>query len=1108
MLREANKTIRSLLLAAAVTMTFAAVAEAANFTSVQSGNWDLPSTWGAASAPTLGDNVTIAAGHTVNYNMAGTTNGSTDLTVNGMLDIPAGFTFRLNRNVFVNTGGTIQMNGTFNSMTTSGGLAFNNAGTITGNGLVRFQTSGIIAQFGAHGPSVEVASGEVAVNNGTIGGSVTLLSGGFIKGQNNAQFSVAGNFTVNAGGSFFSTGSNLIIKGLSFTNNGSASGTFTFDNSASPGTPTGIGGGGTWGGTNSQFNVATGATASLQNSISWNGNQFVIRGTLNTNGNVLTVTGGANGSSIEAGGTININGGEFDNRQASGFVNLGNVTGAGTFKKQNGIVNFGSCNAPVQIIAGTEVAVDGGILGSTLTIDAGGTIKRQSSGSFTMNGNVVVNGTFYNTGTNQTLFNGDSFTNNTNVDAGVTFSRLNTSLVPTAPQTISGNGNWLSRPTTIAAGASVTMLSNLSIKHSLQIDGTLNTNGFQVLMDLTTAGNPLLGIGTNGNLNIGSSTFVFSYTGPITDRFTNLGNITGNGVLRFELASNSTQIWATLGNVQPAVEVTRGNVGARGGNLAGSLTLDGGSMTLVAATVTVAGDVISTSTGGIDTSSFGTFNFNGSTFINNSVVTGITVNFNNTATPKLQNLGGSGTWTGTTNGFLNIGANSITNLLNDVTLANRELNNLGVVLTGCFALTLQNTTGSIGNGDVFGRIRRTGIAVGTRYTFGNVDTAIRFTAGTAPTDVTFLVYPNVARTFTNAVRRNVLITTTGGANLVANVGLTYKESELNGNAENTLQIWTANGVIWTAQGFTVRDTNFNWISKDGMNNFSKVVISDADPPISNTVAGDFDADKKADHSYFRPSTGTWNITRSSDNAVVTQNWGLATDRLVPGDYDADGKADHAVYRDGIWYILRSSNGSLQVAFFGLPTDEPAHNDFDGDGRTDVAVFRPSTGIWYIVRSGDGGFTARQFGGASDKPVPADYSGDGPADLAVYRPPDGAWYVLDLSGGCFTGLSFGIATDTPVPADYDGDGKADAAIFRPADGTWHLNRSTAGYTGLNWGQVGDIPARADFDADGWADIAVFRPSSGFWYVLQTSNGQPAFKSFGGISDQPVQAFSNQ
>ncbi len=271
---------------------------------------------------------------------------------------------------------------------------------------------------------------------------------------------------------------------------------------------------------------------------------------------------------------------------------------------------------------------------------------------------------------------------------------------------------------------------------------------------------------------------------------------------------------------------------------------------------------------------------------------------------------------------------------------------------------------------------------------------------------------------------------------------------------------------------------------------------------------DFDGDGKSDISQFRPSNGTWNISKSSNSNIQIQQFGLAEDKITPADFDGDSKTDIAVFRpsNGLWYILKSNNNTVDYIQFGLNGDIPIPNDFDGDGRADVAVFRPSNGVWYEMRSLGNQFYAQQFGLNGDLPQIVDFDGDGLGDLSVYRPNDGTWHFWLSDTQTYGAFPFGIGTDIPVPADYDGDGKTDVAVFRATDDStqpdfYILLTSDFSYQGVSWGISGDIPVVADYDGDGKADISVFRPNTNDWFLLQSTNG---FRStnFGQTNDKPI------
>lgn len=273
---------------------------------------------------------------------------------------------------------------------------------------------------------------------------------------------------------------------------------------------------------------------------------------------------------------------------------------------------------------------------------------------------------------------------------------------------------------------------------------------------------------------------------------------------------------------------------------------------------------------------------------------------------------------------------------------------------------------------------------------------------------------------------------------------------------------------------------------------------------------DFENDRKADFSIWRPSSGVWSILPSSGGNQNHIQWGANGDKIVPGDYDGDGKTDVAVWRPsgGYWYILRSANNTFYGQQFGSDNDIPVAADYDGDRLTDIAVWQPSTANWYIYKSATNIFQSFQFGASGDKPVQADYNGDKRADFAVWRPSNGTWYIYNYymsssSTPIVSGTQYGANDDKLVPSDYDGDKKADIAVWRPSNGIWYYIGTSSGTSyATQLGAVDDIPTPADFDNDGKIDFAVWRPDNGVFYVLRSSNGSLQSAQWGLNGDIPV------
>lgn len=268
-------------------------------------------------------------------------------------------------------------------------------------------------------------------------------------------------------------------------------------------------------------------------------------------------------------------------------------------------------------------------------------------------------------------------------------------------------------------------------------------------------------------------------------------------------------------------------------------------------------------------------------------------------------------------------------------------------------------------------------------------------------------------------------------------------------------------------------------------------------PVAQTraVPFDFDGDRKADISVFRPSTGAWWVLNSSDATYSAINWGLSADKIVPADYDGDGRIDRAIYRDGLWYVLKSSTGGYTVSQFGLTNDRPVPSDFDNDGKADLSIFRQ--GFWHSLASSSNAYRVVQFGIDDDIPTPSDYDSNRRSDIAVFRA--GTWYVQYQAELPMTAAQFGIQTDKPVPADYDGDKKTDYAVFR--QGVWFVWQSASGSMRVfQWGIAGDVPVPADYDGDKKTDFAVYR--QGVWYIWRSRDNTYTIVHWGLATDIPV------
>lgn len=342
------------------------------------------------------------------------------------------------------------------------------------------------------------------------------------------------------------------------------------------------------------------------------------------------------------------------------------------------------------------------------------------------------------------------------------------------------------------------------------IPTTLETNRVYPIINANSAVCKSLTIQTGASVNMGGA-----YT------FDMYGNWVNNGTFT---PATSTVTFKANGTVSGTATTTFHHL-----TIDTDKTLTGSS-----ATMNIAGNWTNN---GSFTNNSGTVVFNGTSM---QEINGITT-FNNLTINN--NAGVVGKSNLTVNAVLNLASDSpdetkgsleMTNLYGDYSNIATPVDSLTKHKTQSWDILNSNilymgaSATTIGIGDVTGKVKRTTIANGTEYSFGNPNSTITFninSTGTLPSNVMFVITKGSVRGIhsnkTSTVQRLYQVIRTGGELPTSfSLKLHYKDSELNGNMESKLVLWDhhipySNTNTPHEHGKTVQDSVNNFVSLSG-----------------------------------------------------------------------------------------------------------------------------------------------------------------------------------------------------------------------------------------------------------------------------------------------------
>lgn len=299
-----------------------------------------------------------------------------------------------------------------------------------------------------------------------------------------------------------------------------------------------------------------------------------------------------------------------------------------------------------------------------------------------------------------------------------------------------------------------------------------NSNGLTLNGNATIVTELKLTIGT---FSIGANTLTIN--GAITKTG---GTMTGGASTNIVFGGSgaSTELPAIALN---DLTINRANGISLSGSVsvAGTLALTSGTLTVGANTLTISGNTPTRTSGNLDASNSGaTLIFNNSTSITlpTSFFAG-----------AIQNLTINGT------GGITSTENMTVNGIMDLASTNPSSTKGTLDMSSSSELTMGLDGTNIGIGDVTGIIARYSFVENHTFTFGNPNSSATFNPGatTLPTFLKLRVVIGAAPAWrTGAINRVYDLIQSGGDNSIGSFRCHYLDSELNGNTEDQLSLWT------------------------------------------------------------------------------------------------------------------------------------------------------------------------------------------------------------------------------------------------------------------------------------------------------------------------------